>query len=316
MKSVQVSVIILSHNTRDILHECLEAVEKASRGIDTEVIVVDNASGDGSPGMVRQCFPRARLVELHENQGFSRGNNIGIQQARGRLLFLINSDLILEPDTVARMVAFMEARPDAGAMGVRLVDRRGRLETSCDKFPTIGWIITRHLCLDRLIRIRPPRKARAVDFATGACLLLRRETLEDVGLFDERFFAYYEDADLCLRVRKAGWKIYHVPDIRATHYKGTTSSMMLTRSIIQSYSNMFLLFERDYGSVRALSLRVIVFFLLCWKLIVWSLLFATVPRWRKKAKAKVLAYFSSVLLTLGLRPRAHVTAAEDLEGEV
>ena len=209
--SADVSVIVASHNTRAYLERCLRLL-----GESHEVIVVDTLSSDGSQALVRDRFPHARLVELDENPGYGGALNRGIVLASGRYLLLMNGDAWPQEGAVERLVAFAESEPRAGVVGPRLVNPDGTLQPSVRGFPTLWRLATEYLFLrwlaprSRLLNAFygagfDHRSQRDAEFLVGAVLLVRRETLDEVGGFDERFFMFNEEVDLCYRVRAAGW---------------------------------------------------------------------------------------------------------------
>jgi GT2 family glycosyltransferase len=226
MPDPEVSVIVVSFNALPWLERCLESV----RGHET--IVVDNGSTDGSVDLVRSRFPEVRLVE-QENLGMGAGNNAGMRLAGGRYFLLLNSDAWAEEGAIGRLVAFAEARPDAAVVGPRLVNPDGTLQRSVRAFPTVWRLATEYLFLRKLAprsRLLNPLyvgdfrhdEAREVDWVTGAALLVRRDAADAVGLFDEDFFMFSEEADWMFRFREAGWKVWFDPDARVVHVGGAS----------------------------------------------------------------------------------------------
>jgi len=229
---IDVSVIIVNLNTRDLLRQCLASVE-ATPPITLEVIVIDNASSDGSADMVRAEFPGVRLIVNKANEGFARPNNVGMRASSGRYIFLLNSDAALKNDALTKLVAFMDATSDAAACGPRLLYPDGRLQRSVKGFPTLWTHACDMLGLDRLLpHSRLFGKGEMaffdydmcteVDHVMAAAFLVRREVLDVVGLLDERFRIYYNDMDWCYRMRSAGYKIYYVPTAEVFHHLGST----------------------------------------------------------------------------------------------
>jgi N-acetylglucosaminyl-diphospho-decaprenol L-rhamnosyltransferase len=227
---VSVSVVIVSFNAREHLERCLDAVA----GGEHEVVVVDNASSDGSPALVRERFPSVRLVELEENVGFGAANNAGVEAASGRWLLLLNSDAWPVDDALDRLVAFAEAYPRAGIVGPRLRNTDGSLQPSVRGYPTLWRIATEYLFLRRLAPRSDALNAfygggfdhasvREVEALKGAVLLARREAYEQVGGFDPAYFMYGEEMDLCYRVRRAGWAVVFDPDAEFVHVGGVST---------------------------------------------------------------------------------------------
>ncbi|MGH2994741.1 MAG: glycosyltransferase family 2 protein, partial [Gaiellaceae bacterium] len=225
-----VSIIIVSYNTREYLARSLGVVA----GGPHEVVVVDNASTDGSPAFVRERFPSVRLLELTENRGFGAGNNAGMEEATGRWLLLLNSDAWPVGDAVERLVAYGEAHARAGIVGPRLRNPDGSLQRSVRGHPTLWRLATEYLFLRRLApRTRllnafygagfDHAQAREVEVLKGAVLLVRREAAEAVGSFDPAFFMYGEEMDLCYRARRAGWAVVFTPEAEFVHVGGVST---------------------------------------------------------------------------------------------
>jgi hypothetical protein len=230
-----VSVLIVSYESRDLLARCLAALAAdTGRLVTLETIVVDQASGDGTASWLAAEHPEVRLVALEENVGFGAGNNRGAAVAEGRWLLLLNSDAFVRPGAIDELVRFAEARPAAGAVGPRLLWPDGRLQRSCRRFPTVFRIATEYLYLRKLA----PRSqalngfycgefahdaARRVDWVTGACVLVKRELYEQLGGFDERFFLYSEEVDLLYRAAQAGAETWYDPAAEVVHVWGGTA---------------------------------------------------------------------------------------------
>jgi N-acetylglucosaminyl-diphospho-decaprenol L-rhamnosyltransferase len=225
-----VSIVIVSFNAREHLERCLDAVAGGAH----EVVVVDNASGDGSPALVRERFPSAKLVELDENVGFGAANNVGMEAAGGDLFLLLNSDAWPLGDAIERLASFAGARPNAGIVGPRLRNPDGSLQRSVRGWPTTWRLATEYLFLRRLGRKTRALNAfygagfdhesvRDVEVVKGAVMLLRREAYEATGGFDPDYFMYGEEMDLCYRVHEAGWEVVFDPDAEFTHVGGVST---------------------------------------------------------------------------------------------
>jgi N-acetylglucosaminyl-diphospho-decaprenol L-rhamnosyltransferase len=228
-----VSIVIVSFNARADLERCLGSLEAAPPAVPHEVVVIDNASTDGAPAMIASRFPWVRLVTPGRNLGFAAANNVGLRQATGRLVLLLNPDTVVPAGAIDRLCARLDARPDAAALGPRLVDGRGRAELSWGRLPgpfaegwqkLVGWLHERGVPpFSRLVE-RRARRERAVDWVSGACLLVRRTDAEAAGLFDERFFLYWEDADFCAALRALGRRVLFSPVAEVTHARGRSGT--------------------------------------------------------------------------------------------
>ena len=229
----RLSIIIVSYNSRADLDGCLRSLTGAPPTIDHEIVVVDNASSDGTQAYVRERWPGVRLIDAGGNVGFARGNNAGISQTFGELVLLLNPDTSVGPGTIDRLVAALDANPHAAVVGPRLVDQSGRPELS------FGRMISPHAELwqkvlvtgnDRGVPVISAlvdgmtRRSRTVDWVSGACLLIRRLDLEAVGRLDERFFLYTEDVDLCAAVRARGRTVLFIADVEVVHLRGRSGA--------------------------------------------------------------------------------------------
>lgn len=228
------SIIIVSFNTRDLLRDCLRTVKETCSGLSYEIIVVDNASRDGSAAMVEQEFPEVRLIHSPINLGFAAANNRGFEIAQGRYFILLNSDAFLKPGALKTAIQHMDESPLVGLAGGRLVGRDGDWQPSARMFPSI---INDFLSISGLSARFPKSRlfgrvdrtwadenqSTEVDWVPGAFSIISRDVLAEIGFFDERFFLYYEEVDLCKRMKQAGYKIWYWPDIEVVHLGGESS---------------------------------------------------------------------------------------------
>ena len=236
---IDASVIIVSFNTRTILKECLASVVAETLNLKLEILVVDNGSTDGSPEMVEQEFPQVRLFRSKTNLGFGAANNLALAEAKGRYFVLLNSDAFFQPGALELAIRHMDETPDCGVGGARLVGRDGALQPSARRFHSI---LRDMLVLTGLAAKRPqsrifgafdrtwadPDQAAAVDWVPGAFSILRPEAIARVGMFDPAFFLYYEEVDLCLRIRQAGYTVWYWPDVVVIHVGGESSRQLKT----------------------------------------------------------------------------------------
>jgi N-acetylglucosaminyl-diphospho-decaprenol L-rhamnosyltransferase len=276
---VDLSIIVVNWNTRELLRQCLRAVQETIEGITYEVIVVDNGSTDGSREMLRAEFPGTVLIENVENQGFARANNQGIRASRGRYILLLNSDAVLRPGAAARMIREFETHPTTGVVGARLLNPDGSFQASYADFPTLRG---EFLLLTRLSRIvygptfpsypeRASRTRREVDWVFGACLMIRRTAIETVGLLDEEYFMYTEETDWCFRVRRAGWSVVYLPDAEVVHWSGQSAQNAPERKRSQLYRSKWLFLHKHRGAAAAFAFHVALIAVSWLKLAAWLL---------------------------------------------
>jgi GT2 family glycosyltransferase len=257
---MDVSVVIVNLNTKNLLQACLESVFAEGSGLRLEVIVVDNGSADGSVEMVRGRFPSVRLVVNATNEGFARPNNVGMSLAEGRFIFLLNSDATVHPGALGTLCAFLDANKEVGACGPRLEYPDGRVQRSVKGFPSLWTHICDMFLLDKIfpdshmfgrgeMAYFSYDKAAEVDHVMAAAFLVRREVLSTVGLLDERFSIYYNDMDLCFRMKRRGWHISYVPHATVTHHLGKTVGVVNRDFSLHNelYNNVMLFYQNRYG---------------------------------------------------------------------
>jgi GT2 family glycosyltransferase len=224
---MDLSIVIVNWNTRDLLRDCLTSLLPATTGLKAEVLVVDNASTDGSPAMIRADFPTVRLIESPTNIGFAAGNNLALREATGRHVLLLNSDTLVQGEVLREAVAWLDAHPQAGVMGPTVLNADGTLQPSCSSFPSLKNLALQLMGITRIARLDGYRltgwdrsTARRVDVVSGAAMFVRRAAMEEVGLLDESFFFYGEETDWCHRFARAGWEVVFVPLPAVTHFGG------------------------------------------------------------------------------------------------
>jgi len=263
---IDLSIIIVNWNTRQMLADCLESVYATANNLDYETWVVDNASRDGSTRMVRDRFPWVHLIENQENLGFARANNQAIEVSRGRYVVLLNSDTEVFPGALEMLVRFMDAHPQVGGCGPLLLNADGSLQESCYPMMTPRRVFWRLSFLDQLWpratydqRRWDRQTPRQVEAIKGACLVLRRTALVQVGDLDESYFMYSEEFDLCYRLAQADWQLWWVPQAVVTHYGGASSEQMAEEMYVQLYRSK-VQFQRKFGgSHRARCLKCLLF---------------------------------------------------------
>ena len=287
MSLLDLAIVIVNYNTRDLLRDCLASVYDSRGDFRFQVCVVDNHSSDGSVGMVRAEFPQARVIESPVNGGFAYANNLGLRafgftEVEGgdtganpspenptstaelpRYVLLLNPDTILPPSALAGMLAFMDAHPEAGASGPRLVRPDGSLDLACRRsFPTPEVAFYRLVGLSKLfphsrrfgrynLTYLDPGEVAEVDSVVGACMIIRREAIQQVGLLDETFWMYGEDLDWAYRMKRAGWKVFYNPEVTVLHYKEAASRddrVIRPKTRYEFYRAMYVFYRKHYAA--------------------------------------------------------------------
>ena len=261
------SVVIVNFNTRDELRDCLNSVLAETHP--AEVIVVDNASSDGSVEMLHGEFPNLRLIRNSENFGFAKASNQGIKVSTGRYVILLNPDCTVRPGAFSELVHFGDGNPGVGIFGLKILNPDGTVFESCRRFPTLAAGIFRNAILARLFPNNPYIKeylmadwdhseVAEVDWVSGAALVARRETLDQIGLLDERFFMYCEDVDIAYRAKQAGWKVMYFPGATVVHLRARSSDQNPVPMIIAFHRSMYAFFRKHYAAQSSILTRAVV----------------------------------------------------------
>lgn len=284
---MDLSVIVLSWNTRLLLKNCLESLFAQSGALTFEVIVADNASEDGSREMVQALFPQVKLVVNSNNVGFGAGNNAALPSATGRYVMFLNSDTVTTEGALAALVRFADSSPDIGIVGPKLLNGDGSLQYSCRRYPNLGAGFFRSTPLGRLF---PKNRFAAdymmtdwdhatpmdVDWVSGAALMMRRTLIDQIGCFDEAFYMYCEDVDLCWRANHAllpadapsqegqtslagrHWRVAYYPDSVIYHLIGKSSDQAPTRMTYEFHKSQYLFYKKHYAASTPLLLRLLI----------------------------------------------------------
>lgn len=262
------SIIIVNWNVRDLLRTCLHSIDRGRGDLELEVIVVDSASTDGSVSMLQTEFPWVRLLACQENVGFPRGNNLGLEQANGRFLYLLNPDTEIVGDALGAMVAYMTVNPGVGVLGAQLLYPDGRIQSSRRRFPTLAigmlestWLqplAPRRLLRHYYAQDLPDDETAQVDWVMGASLLVRREAYEQVGGMDEAYFMYSEELDWCRRIKEAGWRIVYFPQAQVIHHEGKSSEQAIAARHINFNRAKLRYFRKFHGPIATALIRAVL----------------------------------------------------------
>ncbi len=260
---MKLSVIIVNYNVQHFLEQCLHSVHKAAKKLSTEIFVVDNNSVDGSVPMVKEKFPDVQLIENKKNTGFSYANNQAIRIAKGEYILLLNPDTVVEEDTFEKVITFMDSHPDAGSLGVKMLDGKGKfLPESKRGLPTPTVAFYKIFGFSRLfphsetfgryhLGYLDKNKTHEVEILSGAFMLLRKTALDKIGLLDETFFMYGEDIDLSYRIILGGYKNYYYPETRIIHYKGESTKKSTINYVFVFYRAMVIFAQKHFSQNNA-----------------------------------------------------------------
>jgi len=253
---MDLTVAIISYNTKDLLEKCLKSVNEAKSSVSLEIVVVDNNSADGSVGMVREKYPEAKIFENQDNLGFAKGCNQAIKKAAGNYVLLLNSDTEIVEGCFDVLHDFMNSHENAGAVGPKILNFDGSVQYSCRDFPSFA-DATVHAFLGAFFPSNPFSKRykrvernhesdQEVDWISGAALCLRKEAVESIGCFDEHYYMYVEDMDLCYRLRQKDWGIYYNPKAKVYHHIGQSSKQMSSKMMIEHQKSIYRFYSKLY----------------------------------------------------------------------
>jgi GT2 family glycosyltransferase len=248
---MDVSVIIITRNTRDLTSDAIRSAHAPENSVSREIIVVDNGSTDGTAETLKQNFPSVNVVRSENNLGFARGCNLAAKSAQGEFLLLLNSDARLEPDALPRAVEYMRIHADCAVAGAQLLNPDGSRQNSIANFPTLATELLNKSLLRRLFPRRFPGKEQLmneptpVETVVGAFMLIRKSAWDALGGLDERFFFFFEETDFCLQVRRRGWTVFHLPAVRVWHGQGQTAKQVSTGARIEYWRSRYIYFSKS-----------------------------------------------------------------------
>jgi len=306
---VDVSIIIVNWNTKELLRDCLSSVYEHAGDIDYEIIVIDNASTDESASMVKNDFPHVILIENSQNRGFAAANNQGMAVAKGRYVLLLNSDTVVLDNAVANTVRFADKNPQTAVTGCRVLNPDRTLQRTCFMFPSV---LNMLLSSTYLYKLFPKNRffgreqmtwwdrndVRPVDVVTGCFMLVRREAIEQVGMMDERFFMYCEETDWCYRFRMKGWKVMFAPVGRIIHFGGQSTAQKPVAMIVQLRLSILRFMKKHYSRPAYLIARFLVALFFAIRLPAWLAKALIRPAARNEAAIKMKAYSAGVMRAL------------------
>ena len=260
---MDVSIIIINWNTRELLLDCLTSVYHTTVGLNSEVIVVDNGSNDGSAQAVKEGFPQVKLIQNSENKGFAKANNQALSHVKRRYVLFLNSDARLTDSALIALVDFMDKTPKAGIAACQYINRDGSKQNSFDNFPTLATELLNKTILKTLFPQKYPSKKKEyytpmqVDSVIGACMIVRMEAITQVGMLDEDYFFFMEETDWCFRMHSAGWQVYHIPESKVYHLQGQSKEKNPAKAWIEYYRSSYTFFKKNRSPFSYYTLRIL-----------------------------------------------------------
>ncbi len=302
--NIAVSIVIVNWNVCPWLAKCLKTIETYTKSVTYEVIVVDNASRDGSVGMVKSDFPQVKLIALRQNLGFAQGNNRGLKIARGRHILFLNPDVELIGDAIGPMVRYLDAHANVGAVGCRLLNSDRSLQHSIGRFTRLSNLAREYFLrekADRAVGVPHPDRATTVDVVLGACLLVRGDVCRAMGGFDERYFMYHDETDLCLTLKQQGFRTVYYPEVSMIHHgsKSSTSSVeSRQRTLHENRRSQYLFFRKHFGYATFITAKLIILLAMTGRLLALGAL-VLVPSRQADIKIKLRYWGKTVVWLLG-----------------
>lgn len=302
---ITLSFAIVNWNNRDYLRRCLMSIEDAKLNLDYEIVVADHGSTDGSQEILASQFPAVKIIQNSGNVGVAKGNNQCIQNSTGKYIYILNNDTIVNGESIAAMVDFLDEHADSGAVGGNLMNSDGSLQSSFCFFPTIKeeFLIVSHLG-KRLNPIHPSYKdawpeIREVDWISSASIMVRREAIETIGLIDEEYFIYSDETDWQYRMWRAGWKVYYLPQVKTIHFGGGSFEPGSKRFTLV-YRGRMLFARKHYSFLYGVVQRSMFALTALIREFVWAILYL-IPGWRKRARSQLRINLETLRLCIRLR---------------
>jgi len=266
MTTIKLSVVIVSWNTRDLLAGCVESLLNDPAALELEILVVDNASKDRTVVMLHERYPQVEVIECQRNVGFARANNLGIRRSTGEYVLLLNPDTEVDPGAVAVLLDFLVSNPGVGAVGPRILNPDGSLQYSCSPVPTLKREFRRLFHLPGIrhdgnyeMQNWDQDRPHPTDVLLGACIMLPRPALEQVGFMDEDYFMYTEETDLCYRLKRTGWQLFWLPTAQVVHFGGQSTKQAAREMFLRLYQSKTLFFRKNYGVFTAFIYKLLLF---------------------------------------------------------
>ena len=276
-----VSIIIINYNGKELTLNCLKSIYDKLKGVEYEIILVDNASSDDSVEVIEKSYPQVSIIKNDDNLGFSKANNQGIKIAKGDYILLLNNDTLLKEGDFDTLLTYISDKADVGIVGCRINNPDGSLQLSCYKFPSMWEMFTHYTFLTRLFpdsklfgdyRNWTHNAIKEVDFVIGAFFLMKRAVIEEIGMLDENFFLNAEESEYCLRAKKAGFKTVFHPGYEIVHIGGAAKKDMKKREIISHIQGTYLLIKKHHSLVYFVTYKLLSFLLSLIRFIIFGII--------------------------------------------
>lgn len=309
--AITISIVIVTWNCKAYASECLKSLDRQLHRFPTELIVVDNASSDGTPELIAADFPHVRLIKSNRNLGFAKGNNVGISASRGKYVCLINPDVIVTADCLGKLVDYMECEPTVGLLGPKMLDPAGRIARSTMRFPTLWNSLCRALALDAIFKRSPTfggylmrdfqhDEERDVEILNGWFWMARRSAMEEVGVLDEQLFMYGDDLDWCRRFHTHGWRVVFYAQAEAIHYGGGSSVNAPIPCYLAMQRANLQYWKKHKGGFLTMSFFIVTCLHHLARILGYGVIFTAKPGSRSEASAKLRRSSFALFWLIGL----------------
>jgi GT2 family glycosyltransferase len=300
--SPEISIVIVNYNTPQFTDQCFNSIYQNPPKASYEIVLVDNASSDGSADWLEEQHRKVKIIRSDKNRGIAGGNNLGIRAASGKYILLLNNDTLVKPGAIDRSIEFLEAHPEAGGVGGNLLNEDGSFQSGYAGFHTLGQVFLILTKIGGLLRPCYPSYPRAntlkeVDWMSTAFMTFRKEALEEVGLVDEEYFIYSDETDLQYRLKQKGWKIFYLPELETIHFGGKSVSPWKRRRLV--YRGYLLFFHKHRSFLEIILLRLMFIGVCAIKLLFWWVS-ALIPQFKERAKHEVRSNMD--ILNMSLKP--------------
>lgn len=306
---IELSVGIVNTNNRDMLKDCLQSIYDTVKKTSFEIIVADNSSTDGSVEMMREHFPEAKIVSVEPRNGYGFCQNRAYEKSQGKYFLVFNEDMYVFPDALDNMMDIIKNDKTIGALGCKTMSEDNTVRDNDFRFPTVFSVLFDNLVPSNIFPRSSLRskyfhgnydEERDVDAVAGCCILIPRKVIEKIGLFDEQFFLYSDEVDLCKRIKQGGWRVHYTPKGKVMHYGGKTSKTMPVKTIIIMLESRFKYFKKHHGLIQAYCVKLINIFGYTLRYTAWSVLKLFHLKDREQVDMKIKAYWKVIMAQLGI----------------
>lgn len=304
---LDLSIIIVTWNCKEYALNCLHSIFENPIICSYEIIVIDNNSSDMTVNAIQEEYPKVSIIKNSENKGFASANNQGIKQSSGRYILLLNPDTLVHKNSFDSMVQYLDEHPKIAALGPKILNEDGSQQFTGIRFPNNSNLFFETFFLDRIFprsRIYGKHKSLFedytkpfnIDYAQGSALLLRRSVLDVVGLLDENYFMYFEETDLCYRIRKRGYDIMYFPGSSITHFGGEEEGHFTEKRLLYYHKSLVQFYHKNYSRPSVFILKIIIMFRSALRIILWSMLLVFKPQIRDRARSIIIGYSKTIFL--------------------